>query len=250
MTVAQGSTEWVRRFHPAADPRARLVCFPHAGGSASYFFAVSRAMGPSVEVLCLQYPGRQDRRFEPCLDTVEAYADHITAALLPWTDLPLVFFGHSLGATIAFETARRLQSAGVEVTGLFASGRRGPTAERDERVHERPDDGLLAEVRRLSGTDGTVLDDHEIVRMILPALRADYRAAETYRHTPGQLLRCPVTVLVGDCDPKVSVDEAQDWAAHTTGHFDLKVFAGGHFFLQEHQQQILAVISEHLDAIV
>lgn len=249
MTVTCDGAEWVRRFHPVTHPRARLVCFPHAGGSASYFFPVSRAMGQSTEVLCLQYPGRQDRRTEPCLDNIAAFADAITSALRPWTDLPLVLFGHSLGATIAFETARRLQAAGTEVGGLFASGRRGPTTERDERVHQKPDDGLLAELRRLSGTNGAVLGDHEMVRMILPALRADYRAVETYRHTPGETLRCPVTVLVGDDDPKVTVDEARDWAAHTTGPFELKVFPGGHFFLQDHQEEILAAIARHVDTI-
>jgi len=240
---------WVRRFHPASDPRARLVCFPHAGGSASSFFPVSRAMAPSVEVICLQYPGRQDRRTEPCLDDVGAFADAATSALASWTDLPLVLFGHSLGATIAFETARRLQASGKEVGALFASGRRGPTTERDERVHQLPDDGLLAELRRMSGTAGAVLGDDELVRMIMPALRADYRAAETYRHSPGETLRCPITVLVGDTDPKVTADEARDWADHTTGPFAMTTFPGGHFFLQDHQQEILTAISKQIDAL-
>lgn len=241
--VTVDDAAWVRRFHPAPHPRARVVCFPHAGGSASYFFPVSRALAPSIEVICLQYPGRQDRRTEPCLDSVAALADGVSEALAGWTDLPLVFFGHSLGASVAFETARRLQAAGTEVHGLFASGRRGPTTERDERVHERTDDGLLAELRRLSGTAGAVLGDPEMVRMILPALRADYRAAETYRHSPGELLRCPVTALVGDDDPKVSVEEARDWAEHTTGPFELKVMRGQHFFLQDHQPAIMDLIT-------
>lgn len=249
MTVIGDSAEWVRRFHPAAHSRARLVCFPHAGGAASYFFGVSKAMAPAVEVICLQYPGRQDRRTEPCLDSVDAFADGVAAALAPWTDLPLVFFGHSLGASIAYETARRLQASGTEIGALFASGRRGPTTVRDERIHQRPDDGLLAELRRLSGTNGAVLGDHEMVRMILPALRADYRAAETYRHTPGELLRCPITAMTGDADPKVTVDEAKDWEAHTTGPFELIVYPGGHFYLNDHQTEILATITATVDRL-
>lgn len=247
MTVTVDDAAWVRRFHPAPHPRARVVCFPHAGGSASYFFPVSRALAPSIEVICLQYPGRQDRRTEPCLDSVAAFADHATAALAAWTDLPLLFFGHSLGASIAFETARRLRAAGTRVHGLVASGRRGPTALRDERVHERTDDGLLAELRRLSGTSSAVLGDREMMRMILSALRADYRAAETYRYSPGEILDCPITALVGDDDPKVTVEEARDWAAHTTGEFDLVVLPGGHFFLQDHQQAVLDLITTRVD---
>lgn len=243
MTAMDDSAEWVRRFHPATRPRARLVCFPHAGGAASYFFGVSKAMAPAVEVICLQYPGRQDRRTEPCLDSVDALADGVTAALSPWTDLPLVFFGHSLGASVAYETARRLQASGTEIGALFVSARRGPTAVRDERVHQRSDDDLLAELRRLSGTNGDVLGDDDLMRMILPALRADYQAAETYRHTPGEVLRCPVTALVGDADPKVTVQEAKDWASHTTGEFELTVYPGGHFYLNDHQAAVLARIT-------
>jgi surfactin synthase thioesterase subunit len=249
MTVIGDSEEWVRRFHPADRARARLVCFPHAGGSASYFFGVSKAMAPAVEVICLQYPGRQDRRTEPCLDTVDALADGVAAALAPWTGLPLVFFGHSLGASVAFETARRLQASGTEVGAVFASGRRGPTADRDERVHEHTDDGLLAEISRLSGTNGAVLGDDEMVRMILPALRADYRAAETYHPAPGEVLRCPITAMVGDADPKVTVQEAKDWGSHTTGPFELTVFPGGHFYLNDHQTDILAAITATVDRI-
>ncbi|MFI6345280.1 thioesterase II family protein [Streptomyces sp. NPDC050560] len=235
---------WVRRFHPADTPRARVVCFPHAGGSASYFFPVSKALAPSLDVVCLQYPGRQDRRAEPCLDTLDQFADHVTEALAPWRDLPLVFFGHSLGAVIAFETARRLQADGTELAALFASGRRGPATVRDERVHLRPDDALVAELRSLSGTDGAVLGDEEILRMILPAVRSDYRAVETYEFRAGETLRCPLTVLVGDADEKVTLDEARTWEQHTTGPFRMRVFPGGHFYLNHHQAEILDALRE------
>lgn len=100
---------WIRRFHPRPDGDVRLVCLPHAGGSASFFFPVSQAMPPSVDVLCVQYPGRQDRRAEPVIDSIPDLADQVFAALLPWADRPLAFFGHSMGATLAFEVARRLE---------------------------------------------------------------------------------------------------------------------------------------------
>ncbi|NED01273.1 thioesterase, partial [Streptomyces sp. SID6648] len=88
---------------------------------------------------------------------------------------------------------RLLQARGTDVCHLFASGRRAPSRFRDERVHLRDDEGLLADVRELSGTDPRVLGDPEVVRMALPALRADYRAAETYRYAPGPPLTCPIT---------------------------------------------------------
>ncbi|MFG2910416.1 thioesterase II family protein [Kitasatospora sp. NPDC048286] len=235
---------WIRRFHPRPDAGARLVCLPHAGGSASFFLPVSQAMPPSVDVLCVQYPGRQDRRAEPFLDNIPDLADRVFAALLPWTDRPLAFFGHSMGATLAFEVARRLErQKGLVAAGLFVSGRRAPSTHRHETVHLR-DDGLIEEMRSLNGTDAQLLGDEEILRMILPATRADYKAAETYAYEPGEALRCPLVALTGDNDPKATVDEVAAWADHTEGPFDLRVFPGGHFYLAAHQAAIVRTMTD------
>ncbi|SOE09139.1 Surfactin synthase thioesterase subunit [Streptomyces sp. 2323.1] len=236
---------WCRRFHPAPDAGRRLVCFPHAGGSASFYHPVSAALSPRVDVLAVQYPGRQDRRQEPALDDIGLLADRIAEALGAWTDRPLTFFGHSMGALVAFEVARRLERDGDGPVRLFASGRRAPSAYRDEQVHRRDDDGIVAELRALSGTDARVLDDEEMLRMVLPALRSDYKAVETYRSEPGAVVRCPVTVLVGDDDPKTSLDEARSWDAHTTDACDLRVFPGGHFYLADRPTEVMDVLSEH-----
>src|SRR4051794_26651503 len=97
---------WVRRFHDAGDAGARLVCFPHAGGSASYFFRLSAALSPEFDVCAIQYPGRQDRYSEPFVETIDDLADRIYAALNPGIDGPVAFYGHSMGAVLAFEVAR------------------------------------------------------------------------------------------------------------------------------------------------
>ncbi|BFO16870.1 hypothetical protein SHKM778_32580 [Streptomyces sp. KM77-8] len=102
------------------------MCLPHAGGSASYFFPVSRRLSSVADVLVVQYPGRQDRRREPCLGSVADLADALAGELLPLRGGPLVLFGHSLGATVAFEVARRLEAEGAPPLALFASGRRAP----------------------------------------------------------------------------------------------------------------------------
>lgn len=193
----------------------------------------------------MQYPGRQDRRREPAIDDICLLADQIADALGTWSDRPLTFFGHSMGALVAFEVARRLERNGDGPLRLFASGRRAPSMYRDEQVHRRDDDGLIAELRALSGTDSRVLDDDEMLRMVLPALRSDYKAVETYRSEPASAVRCPVTVLVGDDDPKTSLDEARSWDAHTTGDFDLRVFPGGHFYLADRPEEVMTVLSDH-----
>ncbi|MGB2572476.1 thioesterase II family protein [Micromonospora citrea] len=238
---------WVRRFHPAPAGAPRLVCLPHAGGSASFYFPVSRALSPAVEVLAIQYPGRQDRRLEPCVDSIGELARQVYGVLRPWRDQPLAIFGHSMGATLGFEVARLIEAdGGAPVAHLFPSGRRAPSCARHETVHLLDDEGLLADVRKLSGTNQAVLGDPEMLRAALPAIRNDYRAAETYAYTPGPKLSCPVTVFTGDDDPKSSIDEAKAWERHSTGPFDLQVFPGGHFFLAQHQPAILRTISAAL----
>ena len=146
MSIANLSADWIRRYHPAPDAAARMLCLPHAGGSASFFFPMSRDLTPRVEVLAVQYPGRQDRYQEPCLTSVDDFADQIGAALadLEWADgadgeRPLALFGHSLGASVAFELTRRLEAAGRKPAVLFVSGRRAPSRHRTDTVHLRPD---------------------------------------------------------------------------------------------------------------
>jgi surfactin synthase thioesterase subunit len=227
-----------------------LVCLPHAGGSANFYFPTSRALAPAVEVVAVQYPGRQDRRGEPCVDDLPTLVRLVLGQLDGWLDRPVALFGHSMGATIAFELARMLEhERGVAVTWLFASGRRAPSMRRAERVHLESDEGLIAELRHLSGTAGSLLDDEALLRMFLPATRADYRAAELYEYEPGPALRCPVTVFVGDDDPKVTLDEARAWRDHTTGRFDFNVFKGGHFFISSHQPEVLSIIADQLRSV-
>ncbi|MFG2842348.1 thioesterase II family protein [Kitasatospora sp. NPDC048296] len=251
MTAASDGTDpWIRRYHPSPEAAVRLVCFPHAGGSGTFYFPVSAALPRSVEVLALQYPGRQDRRSEPSIDDIGRLADEIHTALQGWTDKPLVFFGHSMGAVIAFEVARRFRAKpGTGPELLFASGRRAPDRFRDEHVSLLDDEGLIGEMKRLDGTDNQLLSDDELLRMILPALRSDYRAIESYRFTPAPKLDCPVVVLTGDADPMTSLDEAEAWREHTSGRFELEVFPGGHFFLATSPQPVLDTLRRHLAAL-
>ncbi|QFZ21588.1 thioesterase II family protein [Saccharothrix syringae] len=245
MTAPTTTGPWLRRFQPTAQAPVRLVCFPHAGGSASYFVPLAKAHAPGVDVLAVQYPGRQDRRGDPAVPSITELAEHLVPELLPWTDRPFAFFGHSMGATLAFEVTRRLEARGVAPVRLFASARRGPTTFRGDRLHLLGDQALLAELQALGGTDFRLVDQ-DILSMVLPALRADYQAVETYEFAPGPRLRTPITVLIGDADPKVSLEEARTWEQHTEGGFELEVFPGGHFYLTEHAAAVNALIADRL----
>ncbi|MER5408928.1 alpha/beta fold hydrolase [Streptomyces sp. NPDC002769] len=244
---ATSADSWLRRFHPRPEEGLRLVCFPHAGGSASAYFRMSRALHTSMEVIAVQYPGRQDRRAEPAVDNITGLADLITAELRDAPARPTLLFGHSMGAMVAFEVARRLEAVAEGPLALIASGRRAPSTARPgaRPMHLLDDDGIVEELRALNGTHSQILKDEQLLAMVLPALRNDYRAVETYTYAPGPLLHCPVLGLVGEDDPQATLPEVLAWARHTDGGFTLRVFNGGHFYLDAHPDEVAGVIREY-----
>ncbi|MEV5985179.1 alpha/beta fold hydrolase [Streptomyces sp. NPDC052051] len=240
------SSLWIRRFHPSPERRMRLLCLPHAGGAAPAFHALSKVLSPDIEVLAVQYPGRQDRRDEPMTDDVASLADGIVRALTPWTSEPFAVFGHSMGAVVGFEVVRRLERQGVRPVALFASGRRAPGRYRPDRVHLLDDAGLVEEIRSLDGTDTRVFDNEELLSLVLPVIRGDYRAIETYTCPPDAVVDCPTEVLVGETDSHVTRAEALAWGEHTTAGAEVTYFPGGHFYLSEQFEGVTRVVRERL----
>ncbi|MFI1401047.1 thioesterase II family protein [Streptomyces sp. NPDC020681] len=245
--------EWFRRFgYPTGPVRPearapRLFCFPHAGGAASTFLPLARALTPDFDVLAAQYPGRQDRRREEPLADIgrlaEALADHIPGQ----DERPYAFFGHSMGAVLAYEVARLLQERRMPgPAALVLSGRRAPTPRTSPHDMLRTDADILRAVRALGGTTPQLLEDPELRDMVMPALRADYRAIGSYAWQPGPPLSIPFTVLVGDRDPVVSVAEARAWQDATAGPTRTHVFGGGHFFLDAHLPRVAETVVDAL----
>lgn len=181
---------WIRRFHPSDAP-VRVVCFPHAGGAASYFHSMSRTLSAEMDVLAVQYPGRQERRGEPCVDDLSELADLVLDEIRPWADRPLAFFGHSMGALLGFEVARRLEREGVTPATLFVSGRCAPRLARHGDVHLRSDDELVAAVRKLNNGDLRLLDEPEARDLLLPP--ADLRLPDGPRSVTSCSPRCAAT---------------------------------------------------------
>ncbi|MFD5514907.1 thioesterase II family protein [Streptomyces sp. NPDC127066] len=240
---------WIRQFRPAHPQAPRLLCVPHAGGSAGFYLPFSQALSPELDVLAVQYPGRQDRRGEPAARSIAPLADAIFRLLDPEDTTPLTLFGHSMGAVVAFELARRLEADGRPVSLLVASARRGPFLRPGPSFHHLGDDAILAEVRRLSSVDALAPEHPGLLRLALPALRADFQAVETYRAAPAAPLTCPIIAMTGADDPRVPPSDAQAWSAVTTAPVTLSVHPGGHFYLLARVPEIAAELRHALTGL-
>lgn len=245
------NSTWFRRFTKPLDNGPRLVCFPHAGGAATAYMQLARALSADLDVLSVQYPGRQDRYgeepFTALAPLVEAVAGELARELAAEPHRPYALFGHSMGALVAFETARQLARGDAPAPQrLFLSGRGAPETRRSPLGPAFDDADVLAEIRRLNGTDQAMLDNPEVMEMVLPALRADYRALGTYSWGGGEPLSVPVTALIGDGDPMVTLPDVRSWQAHTTGTFELRVFEGGHFYLNDQLAGVAEAVTGRL----
>jgi surfactin synthase thioesterase subunit len=245
---------WIRQFHDpgaggCAPDRPVLVCFPHAGGSASTFIPLSEELSAGAEVLVAQYPGRQDRMAEPALADLRQMADQAAQALLPWRDRPVALFGHSMGSLVAYEVALRLELRwGRTPVGLFVSSRVAPSLSINRGVHTMDDERLAMHLAKLSGTPPALLADKDLLAAILPAVRADYRAIETYQDREGFKVGCPISGFCGDKDAGVPLDGLAKWADYTTAQWTSRLFDGGHFYLQPRGPELARAVLEDLAA--
>lgn len=237
---------WVRQFHEPAADGPTLVCFPHAGGSASAHFTLSAQLCTAAEVLIVQYPGRQDRLAEPALEDLRQVADEATRALLPWQDRPLALFGHSMGSLVAYEVALRLERLGRAPLGLIASGHAAPCVPPNVVVHDLDDRRFTEHVAELSGTPPELLTDKHLLALALPSLRADFTAVETYLDRAGVRLGCPISGYCGNQDGSIPPDGFEKWADYTRGRWTSRFFDGGHFYLQSQEHEVARAIRQDL----
>lgn len=241
--------DWLRAYRPRPGARLRLFCFPHASGNATFYRDWAIKLPVEIEVVAVQYPGRLDRISEPCVPDMETMVDSIVSALTGKVRESFAVFGHSMGASIAYEVAYRLEHRlGTPPIRLFVSGRPAPKHHRPGTKHLGSDDFLWEELRRLGGTDEVALAHPELRAALMPTLRADYRLVETYQPTLGPPVSMPITAFTGDRDPEALVPEVADWEHATTGPFDFKVFPGDHFYLVPEVDGVLSGILDGLNS--
>jgi surfactin synthase thioesterase subunit len=244
VTATVGHSRWL----PFSDTEGglRLYCLPHAGGSASAFRPwIGRI--PGVNVLPVQYPGRETRLREAAHHSVRDLAAELAEALLADAqDAPYAVYGHSFGALTAFELLHVIRGLGGPLpVQLIVSGFGAPQTEdfADDAVTDEEIIGLL---RDLGGTPEQYLTDRRILKMIMPPLRADLTAKVAYRYMPRPELDVPIMAVGGLDDQQATYDSMHGWADQTTGDFHLHPLPGGHFAVLEQPEETLELISRVL----
>jgi pyochelin biosynthesis protein PchC len=241
----------VRRWSTRPAARIRLIAVPHAGGGAAYYRGWDSLLPPEVELVAVQYAGREDRWADPMTDRMDELVPELAEDLLPLLDRPYALFGHSMGSAVAWELAHALGARGAAPRRLFASGREAPGTARPGSVHRQPAEALVAELERLGGTPREILADPDLLDAVLGYVRNDYRLIETYRPEPARPpLSCPITVLTGESDPECALgsgDGTGGWSALTTARTSTHSFPGGPFYLGPERTRVLTTVLRQLD---
>jgi medium-chain acyl-[acyl-carrier-protein] hydrolase len=248
MTTATTFDSWIACRKPNPQARLRLFCFPYAGTGASIFRTWADGLPADVEVCPIQFPGRGTRLMETPFTQLPPLVQALARALVPLLDKPFAFFGHSLGALVGFELARQLRrQSGVQPVHLFVSADRAPQIPHPDRpIHALPEGEFLAELHRLNGIPGKVLEEAELMQIMLPILRADFAVYETYAYSTEPPLNCPISTFGGLQDRRVSRGDLEAWRAQTSGAFSLRMFPGDHFFWNTTQPLLLQALSQEL----
>jgi medium-chain acyl-[acyl-carrier-protein] hydrolase len=221
------ASPWYVVPEPRPAAAVRLLCFPYAGGGAGAFTSWLPHLPGSVELVAVQLPGRGGRSGEAPWTSLEALAAGVAAGIAPLLDRPVAFFGHSMGALLAFEVARcgRLPAA------LYVSAFSAPQLLVAERTLWRLTDSELRQrLVELGGVPAELVGDERLIEMALPVLRADISACDSYIYTDGEPLGCPIVGCGGLQDRVVTGPELAAWEAQTRAGFTLRMFPGGHFY--------------------
>jgi surfactin synthase thioesterase subunit len=223
-----------------------LVCLPYAGSGAGFYRPWNALRGHGIQVVPLQLPGREelflDEPYEDAVQAAQALAPQVVE--LVGRQAPFGLFGHSLGAVLAFELARELERlGGTGLSRLFVSGSPGPWDGRAERATGMDDEEFISRVGALAGYRHEAFDDPDLREILLPLLRADVAMHENYKPVSDEPLSVAVTALRGADDELVTSAQAQGWQAATTGDFAYRELPGGHMYLVDSPESVLATVA-------
>lgn len=230
--------------------KLELLCLPYAGSSAIVYGSWKNQLHSDIALRMVEFSGRGRRYEEPLLDSVAGMVDDLYVQLqLEQQDRPYAFFGHSLGAILAYELVQRLIDENKRLPEhIFLSGQTAPHKKEQYRIdHELDDPSFIKEILKLGGTSSEVFENMELSKLFLPVIRNDIKAANTYQYVERNKINVQVSVLFGDNDPLSNdFSDYGEWNIHTSAKCNLLEFKGGHFFIHDHKEQVIRYVNETL----
>lgn len=239
---------WWVTFNECLNPKLTLLCFSYAGGSPLTFNEWHKWLDPRVRVVTILLPGRATRIMEPAIDEMDAIIDVLLPSIEQIVDGDYAMFGHSLGSKVALQLCKKLKETGGQLPShFFASGSCAPHKPRKEKVlYNLPDNEFIKELGNLNGTPREVLENEELMQLYLPMLRADFKIADTFKYEMSSKLPVDLSIFRGEFDEDVSVEKSVAWRELFDGAYEFVQFKGGHFFVDECKQQVVAKIMKKL----
>ncbi|WP_186052658.1 thioesterase domain-containing protein [Burkholderia gladioli] len=250
----QPASAWFPLLQPSREAAFNLFALPYAGGGASVYRQWSLARQADREErqaprLCaLQPPGRESRIAEAAPTRMAELVEQLAAVLHSHTDRPWGLLGCSLGCKVAFELARYFEALGRAPQLLFLMACPAPSLPLNRPISSYDDAAFHAEVQRLGGTPQEILADPEMMRAVIPALRADSELAEHYVCPGSARIDAPITMIAASDDHLVTLEQTRRWERHTRGRFDWQMVDGGHFFLRRQRGDLLRRLQQALDS--
>lgn len=246
--MVASSSRWCIVPRPVARPRIRLFCFPFAGSGSSVYRGWVTRLPAWCELVCVELPGRETRVREPLCDRLGALMPALADALALELGNEFAFFGHSMGALIAFEMARWLRRHGGPTPRLLAvSGRAAPHLPNDEpKRYLMNDEQMVESLREMNGIPEIALQHREMMEFILPVLRADLTLCETHEYAAELPLSSPIVAFGGRLD-RVTQDQVEAWSAQASRHFAVHMFDGDHFFVRSCRDEVIDTLSAALE---
>ncbi|NWF83297.1 MAG: glycosyltransferase [Bryobacteraceae bacterium] len=243
-----GVSLWFPGIEEAPQGLTRLFCFPWAGGGALPFKPWREPLKDVAAVVPVRLPGRESRMAEAAIERMEPLVQALLEQIRPHLGTPFAFFGHSMGAGIAFELARALRREGLPgPRSLIVSGARAPQYRLNHQPPPEPTlRDFIEEMRRLEGFPPSVLNNPELLKLALPPLLADARLYRHYSYVPEPPLEAPLFAYGGNADPNVTAEHLRAWSEQTSSVFYSREFKGGHFYVESAQAALLAALRADL----
>jgi surfactin synthase thioesterase subunit/ParB-like chromosome segregation protein Spo0J len=217
-----------------------VVGFAGAGAGPAAFRSWPGKVSPDIGVWAVLPPGRDRRLADAPVRSIAGMAAPVAAAVAALAPPPVVFFGHSMGALLAYETLRcpalrDKQLVRHLVVACYGAPHLAPTA----GLHQLDDAALLRRISEWGVIPAEVLADRDLIELLIPTLRADLEACETYVHADRAPLPVPITVVGGSSDPLSGSDALRAWNQHTSDNFRLLMYDAGHFLPSSHEDKLL-----------